>query len=186
MASVAAMALALTQTIQAVPVTGNIGITGQVTLDTSSAATATEVTSWINTAVNGASGTFLAIPNNTPVQFPNATWKFNTASTINPFWTITSYGCTFSLTSSSILFQGGTPGINGFVDVNGWGTISGNGYTPTQMFWTFSISDPPANGNSPTWTFRASANSVPDGGATVMLLGIALSGVALLKKKLMA
>lgn len=85
------------------------------------------------------------------------------------------------------MFSG--PNANGFVVVSGTGTVSGNGYTPTTLSWSFTSQDPNSgydpNGN-PTWTFSASAASVPDGGATVMLLGIALSGAALLRKKLMA
>jgi hypothetical protein len=55
------------------------------------------------------------------------------------------------------------------------------------MSWSFTSQDPASGSNPTSWSFSASANSVvPDGGATVILLGIALSGVALLRKKLAA
>ena len=187
MASVAAAVLALTQTMQATQLTGNIGFTGQVELNTSSPATASAVTSWIAPEVEGTSGAFTVIANNTPVTFTSSTWNFNTPFTltgINPFWSVD--GFTFVLQSSYILSQGGTPGSTGYTVVDGSGYVSGNGYSQTEMSWNFTISDPPANDTTPSWTFQASADSVPDGGATVMLLGIALSGVGLLKKKLMA
>src|ERR1035437_1903141 len=189
-AGIAAVALALVQTVQAVPITGSIGFSGVgVTYDTGSAATANAVTSWISPVVSGGSGSFpapslFAVANGTAVTFAPGTWNFNTVSTINNFWAVG--GFTFNLLSSYVLTQGGTPGVNAFVIVNGTGIVSGNGYTPTQMSWGFSSQDPSSGANPTSWSFSASANSVPDGGATVMLLGIALSGVALLRKKLTA
>jgi len=183
-AGVAAVALALTQAVQATPISGNIGFSGNVTYDTSSAGTATEVTSWINPVVGATpTGSFNIITPGTGVNFTTSIWSFNDASTINPFWMVD--GFTFELLSSSIVVQGGTYPA-GFVFVSGTGIVSGNGYTPTQLSWSFTSQDPKAGSGPDNWTFSASAASVPDGGATVMLLGIALSGVALLKKKLTA
>ena len=88
---------------------------------------------------------------------------------------------TWQLLSSWIVSQG-----SGFVVVSGTGIASGNGYTPTTLSWSFTSQDPSVTQDPLTFTFSASSNSVPDGGATVMLLGIALSGVALLKRKLVA
>jgi hypothetical protein len=181
------LALALTQNIQAIPIVGNIGFTGQVTLNSSTPATATEVTSWVLPTVNGTSGVFAA-PNPFAVAYGTAVsmaapWSF-VSGAVNNFWVVG--GFTFNLTSSSIISQGGTSPNTGFVVVDGTGIVSGNGYTPTAMTWSFSVSDPEANNEIPTWTIQASSASVPDGGATVMLLGIALSGVALLRKKLTA
>jgi len=67
--------------------------------------------------------------------------------------------------------------------------VSGNGYTPTVLSWSFTSQDPASGSNPTSWSFSASANSptsVPDGGATVILLGAALSSVALLRKKFTA
>jgi hypothetical protein len=181
MAGVMAATLALAQTIQATPLSGNIGFTGQVELNNSSPGNSSGVTMWLNPTVNGTSGAFAGLNGMAATFTP--TWTFNTASTISPFWSVD--GFTFVLTSSAIVVQGFSGGL-GYVVVDGTGTVTGPGYTTTPMIWTFGLSDPPADADTPSWTFRASANSVPDGGATVMLLGIALSGVALLKKKLMA
>jgi hypothetical protein len=184
-ACVAGVALALTQTIQATSVTGAIGFGGNVTWNTSSAATATQVTSFIGTQVLSDTGAFASfITPIAPAVFTSSTWNLNDLVTMNSFWT--AGGFTFNLLSSSIIAQGGTPGANGYVIVNGTGTVTGNGYTPTTVSWSFTAQDPKSGTNPDQWTFSASANSVPDGGATVMLLGIALSGAALLKKKLMA
>jgi hypothetical protein len=177
-AGVAALVLALSQTLQAVPITGAIGFTGRVSLDTTSAGTATEVVNWVNPAVNGTTGSFTTVANATSVNFASP-WFFTTTSPINTFWTVG--GFTFQLLSSWITYQGG-----GSVIVNGTGIVSGNGYTATTLGWSFTTQDPAVTSNPSTFTFSASSNSVPDGGATVMLLGIALSGVALLRRKLTA
>jgi len=170
--------MAIAQTTQATMITGNIGFTGRVSLDTTSAGSATEVVNWFSPTVNGTSGGFTTVANGTSVSLVSP-WFFTTTSPVNSFWTVG--GFTFQLLSSSITFQG-----SGSVIVNGTGIVSGNGYTPTTLGWSFSTQDPAVTQNPSTFTFSASANSVPDGGATVMLLGIALSGVALLKRKLVA
>ena len=101
-------------------------------------------------------------------------------------------GFTFELLSSSITSHG-FDASGGYVTVDGTGLVSGNGYSATLMNWHFTTQDPSTiynNPNSPyngdtVWTF-SSSDATPDGGATVILLGIALSGIALLKKKLTA
>lgn len=196
-AGIVTIAFTLTQTLQATSISGSIGFEANpsatsagVVFDTSSAGTAAAVVQWINPIVSGTSGSFTSVANGTSALFSSSTWYFNSATApagsfpINSFWTVG--GFTFNLLSSYVLAQGGTAGVNAYVVVNGTGIVSGNGYTPTTLSWSFTSQDPAAGSNPTSWTFSASANSVPDGGATVMLLGIALSGVALLKKKFTA
>ncbi|HEX9048121.1 MAG TPA: hypothetical protein VF988_13935 [Verrucomicrobiae bacterium] len=185
-AVIVALALSQTQTIRAVPITGNIGFTGGVTYNTPSAGTATQVTSWITPTVSLApSGTFSSIVPGSAATFANVIWNFNTAVPIFNFWSVG--GFSFELLSSSIVVQGG--GALGYVVVNGSGivTSSNPAYDPTTISWSFSSQDPKIGTNPDTWTFSASANSfrtVPDGAHTVLLLGFALSGMALLRRKL--
>jgi hypothetical protein len=185
--SAVAVAFAITQTVQAIPtqITGAIGFGGNVTYDTSSAGTATQVTGWIGTQVISDTGTFASyITPVAPALFTTQTWNLNDPSTIiSSFWQ--AGGFTFNLLSSYVVAQAVVGGI-GFVVVSGTGTVSGNGYGPQTLNWSFTSQDPKSGVNPDQWTFSASANSVPDGGMTVMLLGIALSGVALLRKKLTA
>ncbi len=185
-ASVAVIALALVQTIQATPipnpVIGNIGFTGRAQFNTGSAGSATEVLNWVAPAVNGTTGSFTTVANGTSVNFSPA-WFFVTTSPIANFWSVG--GFTFQLLSSSVTVQGGSY-PNGFVVVNGTGLVSGNGYDTTALSWSFTCQDPATTSNPQTFTFSASSASLPDGGATVALLGIALSGVGLLRKKLTA
>jgi hypothetical protein len=178
-----AVAFALTQTLQASLITGNIGFTGGVTFDTTSAGTATEVTSWINPIVTLDSGAFSTVASGSSVIFAKP-WTFS-SGVVSNFWSVG--GFTFELLSSSIppgSQSGNYP--NGTVTVTGTGYVSGNGYTPTLMSWSFTAQDPAAQAQPEAWTFSASGASLPDGGSTVMLLGIALSGAALLRRKLMS
>src|SRR5580698_11071732 len=91
MAGVAAVALALTSTLQATSITGNIGFVGSVTYDTSSAGNATEVTSWINPQVSPSNptGSFagVVVPGQS-VTFTGSAWTFLDSTTINPFWMV--------------------------------------------------------------------------------------------------
>ncbi len=78
--------------------------------------------------------------------------------------------------------QGFGPGGLGFVTAGGTGMISGNGFTATLGTWSFSTQDP-GTGNPPTFSFSAGTNALPEGGTTLALLGIAVIGVELLRRK---
>src|SRR5580698_3855018 len=130
--------------VQAQLITGAIGFTGQVTINSNSAGTATAVTSWINTEVNGTSGTFAnapyAIPNNTPAAFTSQIWNFNITTPITNFLNVDSFK--FELLSDAINYQGAPTiifnfGENGYIAADGWGILSGNGFTPTVGHWSF-------------------------------------------------
>ncbi len=184
MSVLAAVALALTQAVQAVPVTGAIGFTGRATFDTISAANATKVISWVNPTVQGTSGSFTTVANGTAVAF-TAPWNLN-SGLLNPFWSVG--GFTYSLLTSSISAQGGVPGVSGYVVVNGTGTVSGNGFDATSLIWSFSSQGPSVTQNPDTFTFSASASNsaVPDAGSTSLLFGAAMFGMTFLKRKITA
>jgi hypothetical protein len=171
---VAACAVALTQTAQAIPITGNLGISGAVQLDTGSASTATEALSWVNTVANGQSGAFLGIVNDTSVAMASP-WLFNSGA-LNNFWHVG--GFTFNLVSSSIYSQDAI-----FLNVLLSGTVTGNGFDTTAFTGTMQLANPPANGVS-LFTERLSFSPVPDGGSTVLLLGMSCLGMCVIKRKL--
>ena len=171
---VAAIAVALTQSARAVPITGNIGISGAVFLNSSSAQTATEAVGWENTVVNGRSGSFLPIANDTAVAMASP-WFFNSGN-LNNFWVVG--GFTFNLITSSIYSQDAL-----FLNVVLAGTVTGNGYDATAFNGTLQLANPPANGLT-KFTSRLSFNAVPDGGNTVLMLGVACIGMYLIKRKL--
>ena len=166
----------LTNPCKPPPITGNIGFSGAVQLDTGSAQTATEAIAWINTVVNATSGSFTTVANNSAVTLATP-WFFN-SGVLNNFWSVG--GFTFNLASSSIYSQDSL-----FLNVVLAGTVTANGYDATAFTGTFQVANPPANGVT-TFTERLSFNSVPDGGTTALLLGSALSGLALIRRKLVA
>jgi hypothetical protein len=155
----------LTQASRAGLVTGSIGFGGLVGFDTSSALTATMVTGWTGTTEITATGSFATyVTQSAPVSVNDAPWHFNTGAPFASFWTVG--GFNFELISSTIVSQGGTPGVNGFVVVSGRGVISGNGFTPTTCNWSFSSQDPPAfMGPGSEWTFSAAFTATGSNGA---------------------
>ncbi|EEF62393.1 VPDSG-CTERM sorting domain-containing protein [Pedosphaera parvula] len=174
--SVAAVMLALgTWSVSATPINGTITFAGGVTLNNADAGAATAVTGWVAPFVQSSGGDFGSIAVNTPVSI-HAPWSFNSGP-VASFWSVG--GFTFDLISSSIAAT--VPGVG--VVVTGTGTISGNSFTPTVGTWSFSTQNPSANA---IFSFSASTGAVPDSGTTLVLLGCALSGVGLLRKKLMA
>ena len=186
----AAALFALAQTTQAVPITGAIGFTGNANLNTGTASTATTVVSWsgsttANPTVTSDSGTLASlISPGTQIVF-NAPWNFTVSAPIIPFWSVLGTpGINFQLSSST--YSRGTIGANPYVAISGTGLLNAPGYDAT--VWSFSVTfqDPATVPANQTFTFSASQNSVPDGGTTVMLLGAALSGMALIKRKFIA
>jgi len=178
------LAMAVTATVQAVPITGSIDMGGSMTLDSSTVNTATEVLTWGNPSpvqTGSASGSFGGIiPNTTVTMSPNWFFAPTPGTPLLALWSVG--GFTFNFTSDTV-FQGG-----GFLNINGLGTITSTtpGLDPTIFAWKFTANDPGVGNPAVTFGFHASTITTPDGGTTAMLLGIALSGMALLKKKLTA
>jgi hypothetical protein len=164
-------------TSQAIPaVNGMIAFKGTATVNSSG------VTSWYNTEVAGVIG-FGGVSVGDAVNM--ASWSFNSGS-VSSLWKAQGYN--FDLISSAVVFKGA-----GAVLVNGVGTISGNGYNTTYGTWTF-YSKIPNNGSitTPIFSFTVAGcpvqttdntpgTSVPDGGTTLILLGLAFSVVAVLR-----
>jgi hypothetical protein len=176
--AVATSVICLTGMAQATLITGNIGFSGAVDMNSTSVNSATEVTSWLNTVAASPSGSFVGIVNNgDPVLMEGATpWSF-TSGALDNFWSVD--GFTFNLASSSIVSQ-----VGGFLNVLLVGTVSGNGFSTTAFDGSFQVADP-ASGGPETYTERLSFNSVPDGGTTVVLLGLGLLSLGLLRKQML-
>jgi len=169
----------LTQQAQAVPITGDVNFGGVATFDTTSLATAASVQVWNSSFVISSSGDFGGIAMFTPVAMA-ATWIFNPSTPTPGLWSVG--GFTFDLLSSVVSSQS-----KFFLNITGFGILSGNGFDPTPGEWSFTSSS--ANGkSSATFGFQSNTTAapVPDGGATVLLLGLALAGVEVLRTKLKA
>lgn len=100
---------------------------------------------------------------------------FNSGA-VSSFWAVD--GFTYDLTTSVISDQGGAPG-SGHVTVDGFGTISGNGFDSTPGSWHFTTQDPSADAQ---FSFSAATGAVPEGGSTVLFFGMGLVGVAGLRR----
>lgn len=109
------------------------------------------------------------------------------AFAVNPFWTFFDAGTgltyTFSLTSvTSNGLTGSGPGIARVISGQGIAMISGgtSTYVPTLGVWQLSTS-----GNKASISFSSFA-SVPDGGTTAAMLGLAILGIGVMRRRLMA
>jgi hypothetical protein len=192
-AAVAATAMALSQSVQATPITGVIGFAGTASLDSGVASSATEVTSWGNNAIGLHTGSFASLTGAATVAF-NSPWTF-ASSGLPSFWTITDStgNYTFNLTSSSVFSTGsiaGPLGTTTSISILIFGTVVSSvaGLDPTSFTGSMTIQDPSVDNGNRTFSYTESLsfNSIPDGGTTILLLGSALSGLALLRRKLAA
>ena len=167
------------QQAQATPITGDITFGGVVTFDSTSLSLATQVSTWNLSIVTSDSGSFSSIPILSNVTM-TAPWIFNPSTPTIPLWQVG--GFTFDLTSSTIVTQTTT-----FLNITGVGTISAAGFTTTPGTWSFTVSNADGKKHS-TFGFQSDTvgNAVPDGGATAALLGVAVAGVEVLRRKFKA
>jgi VPDSG-CTERM motif len=161
---------------------GSINFAGAVHLDNNNLASATTVLTWFDvfnnagktSVVPGATGAFSGILPGTSATMAQP-WVFNPSTPTAALWSVG--GFTFDLLSATIVSQSAT-----FLNVLGTGIISGNGFNPTSATWSFTVNNSDGRPHM-MFSFAANNNSVPDGGITVALLGIALVGVEVLRRK---
>jgi hypothetical protein len=139
---------------------------------TTNLATAAGVKTWVGAIVTSSSGSFATALPGSPVSFAQP-WVF--ANPYTPLWSVG--GFTFDLTSSMVTH------LPSFLLVEGTGLLHAPGFADTPGFWTFSTQGSAAQG---VFSWSSSTNSVPDGGATVALLGFALLGLHGVRRKLAA
>jgi hypothetical protein len=183
-AAVAAVAMAFTTAVQAAPITGTITMTGGAQVNSGSVSSATSVIGWNNTITTSASGSFTGIVNGTAVSFYSP-WTFNSSGLPAAFWTVGgfSFNLTQSIASAPQALGGGLYSLSVFIA--GTVTSSNPAYSPTAFIGSFSIQDPGTPGaQGATFSSSISFASVPDSGTTALLLGSALSGLALIRRKL--
>jgi hypothetical protein len=167
------------QKAEATPITGDITFGGIVTFDNTNLSLATQVSTWNLSIVTSDSGSFSSIPILSNVTM-TAPWIFNPSTATIPLWSVG--GFTFDLMSSHIVTQ-----TNFFLNVTGVGSLSGPGFTTTPGTWSFTVSNA-LGGPHSTFGFSSdtAAGVVPDSGATAALLGLALAGVEVLRRKFKA
>jgi hypothetical protein len=165
-------------TARAIPVTGGISFTGSATIDSSSLSNATAFTG-ISAVVLGGSqtGSYASVDPGTVTTWTPFTFS---VSSVTPLWTFTvgSIVYSFDATTVTVVTQDsmflnivgeGLARITGMDDTVGTWSITATGGTSTFIFGAESVTPPESPG-------------VPDSGVTAILLGMALSGLALLRK----
>jgi hypothetical protein len=161
------------QQAQAAGIDGAITIKGGAVFDTGDINTANSVTDFQNTVVESRDGDFVPFVAVGAAVTMAEPWVFDPSTVTAGLWSVG--GFTFDLDASTIIFQG-----FGFLSVEGTGTVSGNGFDPTDGIWRFTSQAPSAAG---VFSFSAST-AVPEGGLTVGLLGLALVAVEGLRRKI--
>ena len=179
LAVVAAASVALAQTVQATPIDGSIGFTGSYTQNGGNQGDLTTATSFATTILT-ATATFGTVTSSTfftPIDV-NDTPDNNLLG--QQLWTAVIGGVTYSLVVNS---ESQTFTSTSQLDLAGTGTFGDETLgDATAGTWQLQFG---VTGNSFTWNSTSGTN-VPDGGTTAMLLGAGLSGLALLKRKLVA
>ena len=174
MLAVLAAAL-VTSGAQAVMVDGAITFAGGAIYDTDSLATATMVNTFVDVTVQSEDGDFAGFVADGDAVAMAVPYIFTPSTATPGLWSVG--GFTFDLASSTVELQNAD-----FLVISGTGTLSGNGFDPTAGTWSFTSQSPSADG---VFSFSASGdfNGVPDGGSTVALLGIGLTGVWMIRRK---
>ena len=172
------------QQAQATAITGDIQFAGETQFDTNSLATATRVVTWFDvfhnagfSSVTSGTGDFAGIAPGTQAAMAQP-WIFNPSTPTPGLWSVG--GFSFDLLSSTVVTQNA-----GMLFITGTGIVSGNGFDPTSMDWSFTTQS--AGGHTrTTFSFSANGQTVPDGGTTVMLLGAALGALGMARRFLMS
>ena len=161
---------------QAVMVDGAITFAGGAKFDTNSLATATRVNTFKNVKVMSEDGDFEGFVADEDAVTMAMPYIFTPSTATPGLWSVG--GFTFDLASSTVVLQNAN-----FLLISGTGTITGNGFDPTEGTWSFTAQSPSANG---VFSFSASGdfNPVPDGGSTVALLGLGLTCVWMIRRKI--
>lgn len=156
----------LVSVAKATPISGNINFNGVAKTDTGNLATATKFTS-----ISGVSVVPLETGNYAGTTGDAVTFtpfSFST-SAVTPLWSFTIGSTHYWFDATSVMIDSQ---MKNFLNLEGQGVAYETGYDPTPGIW--SITD---TGRGPTVTFGFSA-TVPDTGATALLVGLGLAGIA--------
>ncbi len=180
-ACLGAMMLGFALTGSAATISGGISLSGNVTYDSGDIDTATAFGSFDQVVVNSVSGSYATAGVLAGTTISMTAFQFAPfGSSVMPLWQTTSGSvlASFDLTSVTIVSQGG-----GFLALKGQGTLHLQGYDDTTGYWKFSSQQ-----GDTTFSFSSSdaatTTSVPDGASTLTLVGLALSGLGVLRKHL--
>jgi hypothetical protein len=184
MAGAVAVLISFSPLVQAVPIVGSIGFTGtytQVGGTSGNLGTATDMT--INTVAISGPATTGVLVGASLTSFSSPIYVNGNSPTLvgAQLWSVLVGAITYTFTvgsESQTLGAGNTTLTLAGAGTLGDGTVADN----TSGTWTLGFG---VSGAAFTWN-ATTANNVPDGGMTVMLLGAALYGLFMFRKKVMA
>lgn len=184
---VLATASALTVSTQAVAITGSVDMSGTAFLNSSFLGSATAATGFTGVTVGGIPTGSYAGTAGDSVTWSAFSWP--SATTVSPLWKFsdatTGYTYTFALNNVVVDSQSNT-----FLNLLGTGVLNitgpGSAYEATGGSWSFTISNPTGGEHANfAFTFANSQTAtIPDGGATIALLGMGLLGLGAIRRKL--
>jgi hypothetical protein len=176
-----AAAMLAVNSVQAIPISGNIYMGGVATLNSSD----TAVTSWPLVFVLADNGAFSSVSPFSLVTMSSSQWVFSPQPglALNDLWSVG--GFSFNFTSDTVSESGG------LLVVDGSGTISSSNpkYSTTAFSWDLTAAVGggdfvfvASTGNS-TSSGGGGSQTVPDGGITLAFLGVALAGAELFRRQ---
>jgi hypothetical protein len=165
------------QQAQAVPITGGISFGGDFTPNTGDLNTATSISFTSFVFATSVSGSYSSVPTfdlslgiiHNPITFDPFT------APVTPLWSFTYMGLTYSFDLLSLTFDRGPDTLT----LDGSGTLMIDGYDATPGSWIMTLNQ--ADGS---FSFSSSNGAVPDGGMTVIMLGLGLCGIGMIRRKL--
>jgi len=165
----------------AVPITGGISLGGGYTSDTGNLNTAHGFTAFNNVIAVSVAGSYAPVPLGQAVTMNPFTFNPFPGGGVTPLWTFTIAATTYSFDLLN-LQPPQQPGDN-TLTLKGTGTMKITGFDNTPGVWIFT-----GNQAGGTFSFSTSngAQGVPDSGVTIAMLGFALVGVAMIRRKLTA
>jgi VPDSG-CTERM motif len=169
------------QQAQAVPISGGISFGGGFTTDTGDLNTAHVLFfgTFPDIFITSVSGSYSGVPTGagTPPDLTQNPVTFDPFTVpVIPLWSFTYAGLTYSFDLlSGFISDRGTDTLT----LMGSGMLMITGYDPTQATWILT-----ANQAAGTFSFSSSNGAVPDGGMTVVMLGLALCGIGMIRRKL--
>jgi VPDSG-CTERM motif len=183
----------LCQHAGAVPISGEVDMSGTVFLNNVALGSATATTGYGPVTVGGIpTGSFAGTAGDSVTWTPFG-WNPPTVPVI-PLWTYHDLvtGFTYSFNLSTVSVAPGMPQTNFFLNLVGTGTLlitgPGSTFDPTPGTWSFTISNSTGGPHDNfAFTFANSQTAVaPDSGSAVALLGIALAGIEGVRRALRA
>lgn len=180
------LGLALSFTASAIPINGSINFAGGTMTFSSTAVTGFGGSTTVNGAAGLAPTGDYTGTEGTAVTFQSTGFTFSPSySGTNPLWTFMFGGNTYSFdlnAVTSFTYVAAGPGVLPSLTVHGSGILSISGGTYDDTTGSFVLAS--AGSGPTTFGFTAGNSAVPDGGTTASLLGVALVGMEVVRRKM--